>query len=172
MIQVDFTVPDLGQWQWRCWRKDGLKSYLEVRIDITTGNRTLGERWYLFAAPQNARPETRVKVTAIDLLDASPKNWRWGKREVNQDSHANDSVLHGHPGSWFMTEHRKRDSGSLSSTFFVFFFSTQDSLQELQKTNITWSNPQKEKEGLYPTSYLLSSVYQNKQTLRKECVER
>ena len=32
----------------------------------------------------------------------------------------NDSVLHGHPGSWFTTEHRKRDSGSLSSTFFFF----------------------------------------------------
>lgn len=71
-----------------------------------------------------------------------------------------------------MTEQRKGDSGSLSSTFFFFFFSTQDSLQELQNTNITRSNPQKEKEGLYLTSYLLSSVYQNKQPLRKECVER
>lgn len=122
MIQVDFTVPDLGQWQWRCWRKDRLKSYLEVRIDLTTGNRTLGERWYLFAAPQNARPETRVKVTAIDLLDASPKNWRWGKREANQDSYAMTACCMGHPGSWFTTEHRKRDNGSLSSTFFFFFF--------------------------------------------------
>ena len=55
---------------------------------MTTGNRTLGERWYLFPAPQNARPETRVKDTAIDLLDTSPKNSGCGKREANQDSNA------------------------------------------------------------------------------------
>ena len=172
MIQVDFTVPDLGQWQWRCWRKDRLKSYLEVRIDLTTGNRTLGERWYLFAAPQNARPETRVKVTATDLLDASPKNWRWGKREANQDSYAMTACCMAtlDPGSWQNIEREKM--GHSVVHFFFFFFSTQDSLQELQKTNITWSNPQKEKEGLYLTSYLLCSVYQNKQTLRKECVPR
>ena len=136
MIQVDFTVPDLGQWQWRCWRKDRLKSYLEVRIDLTTGNRTLGERWYLFAAPQNARPETRVKVTATDLLDASPKNWRWGKREANQDSYAMTACCMGHPGSWFTTEHRKRDNGSLSSTFFFFFLAHKTPYKSYKKQTL------------------------------------
>ena len=121
MIQVDFTVPDLGQWQWRCWRKDRLKSYLEVRIDLTTGNRTLGERWYLFAAPQNARPETRVKVTAIDLLDASPKNWRWGKREANQDSYAMTACCMAtlDPGSWQNIEREKMGHSVLHFFFFL-----------------------------------------------------
>lgn len=169
MIQADFTVPDLGQWQWRCWRKDRLKSYSEVRIDMTTGNRTLGERWYLFPAPQNARPETRVKDTAIDLLDTSPKNSGCGKREANQDSYAMTVCCMATlaPGSWQNIERE-----IVGHTVVLFFFSTQDSLQELQRTNITWSNLQKEKEGLQLTSYLLSSAYQNKQTLRKECVER
>ena len=171
MIQADFTVPDLGQWQWRCWRKDRLKSYLEVRIDITTGNRTLGERWYLFPAPQNARPETRVKIAAL-ICQMQAQRTEDEEREANQDSYAVTvrctATLD--PGSW---QNRERETAGHSAVhFFFFFFSTQDSLQELQNTNITRSNPQKEKEGLYLTSYLLSSVYQNKQPLRKECVER
>lgn len=44
---------------------------------------------------------------------------RMRKRGSEQGQLCNDSVLHGHPGSWFTTgEHTKRDSGSLSSTFF------------------------------------------------------